>query len=63
MSDNMLTAIAAAVTSWVLLAPLVGGYVGARLALAICQRNFDCPVRRENVAKKWTRSLEQKRGG
>jgi site-specific recombinase len=41
---------------------LVSPYLAAWVALRLCRRNYDCPLRRENAAAKWTRQLEQERG-
>ena len=40
----------------------VVAFPAAWLALRLCRRNYDCPLRRENAAAAWTRKLEAERG-
>jgi hypothetical protein len=41
---------------------LAAPYLAAWLAVRLCSRNYDCPLRRENAAAKWTKQLEAERG-
>jgi hypothetical protein len=58
MSDVALTGIGIVLLTWLLAAPLVGGYVGALFALRTCERNIDCPRARVDKAAAWTSELE-----
>jgi hypothetical protein len=62
VSDAVLTVVGFVLLAWVLGGPVVGGYLGARLALRICSEHWQCPIATRRQAEEWTRRLEEERG-
>lgn len=56
-----MTALEQVALALVILHTVAAPYLAAWLVLRLCRRNYDCPLRRENAARDWTRNLERER--